>query len=468
MKIAKENSWLLAMLSASFLGFVALSWWLLFRDERALSGIQDFYPQLSNLFAIRTRLLGLGLNVIPTFLFAGLALLSFGAYFLSLKAKFTVWQSLIWAIIFQVIVFFSYPILSTDIFSYIFSDRVFSEYGQNIWKVVPLTYASDQFEQLADWKDQTKVYGALNQILYLPGAYMGQDDLMTTVVLYKLVPLLASFATMWVILKLTEADGPKRQAIVTRFLFWNPLYVLEIAGAAHNDILMILFLLLTWWAWEKKKWFMTGIFLALSVQIKLISVVFLGFAGLWLLQQKKWAEVTKLTASFLAINALAFAYMAVSPLEFLSRVLYNTSVYWQSLPSLVHRFWDGEKGIFTLALGFMILSLIYYQLRHKVSPLWSAGVALTGYLLFFAAAYWNWYVLWIFFLLPFIKSKNLAIVILTLTFTSLLAYPLLWLSLRFNYQHWFWALTTYIWVFGVPLAAGYLYLKKPKLFSFLD
>ena len=133
---------------------------------------------------------------------------------------------------------FSYPILSTDIFSYIYSDRVLVEYGQNPWLVKPGVFPDDPFGLLADWTEQTKVYGLVNQIIYLPAAVLGGGKLLPTVVTYKLVALIYLLLTLAIVIGLVRDLEEVKQANIIRALFWNPLLVLEFAGAGHNDIAM--------------------------------------------------------------------------------------------------------------------------------------------------------------------------------------------------------------------------------------
>lgn len=461
MEITKRKRLLAGVLLSAFLGFTLLSWWLLFRDERALLGITFFYPQLdTQLLEIRTLLLKYGLNVLPTLAFGTISVIAFGSYVLSLKTPFSLKQSVILALIFQAISFFAYPILSTDIFSYIFSDRVLTEYHQNVWTVPPNTFSHDPFERLADWKDQTKVYGGVNQLIYWPAAIIGNDNLFKTVVAYKLVPAFFALITLFVVLRSTREQGEKAQSQLVRLLFWNPLFVLEILGAGHNDIAMLCFFLLSLFFWQRKKWVRSGFALALAVQIKLIPVVFLGFAVFYLLQKRQWSALLKMSGAFLSVNVVVFYLMKVSPLVFLERVLYNTSVYWQSLPAVINRFIGGEKLFFSAALLTTVVALMIWQFRKKQEPMLTTAIALLCYLLFFSAAYWNWYVLWLFVFIPFIKNSNLKNTILVFSFTSLMAYPLLWLALRLNHQDPMWPFAYYAWIFGVPISYWWLTVKK--------
>ncbi|MDQ5951449.1 MAG: alpha,6-mannosyltransferase, partial [Patescibacteria group bacterium] len=293
-------------------------------------------------------------------------------------------------------------------------------------------------------------------VIYLPAAIIGGENLLLTVALYKLTAVLFAIATLFIFVKLIENRSEKDQSQAIKLLFWNPLFVLEIAGSGHNDIAMIFFFMVCLLLYWKKQWLWAGVTLALSVQIKLITAVFLIFVVVDFLRKKEWKAVLEFGAGFGVINLLAFWYMQVSPLDFLSRVMYNNTVYWQSLPSLVHKFWENEKSLFTPLMGMTGLTLIIYQWKKKLEPVLVTVLFLLAYLLFFSAAYWNWYVLWVLVLVPFIKMKWLRVMILAFSFTSLFAYPLLWVSLRFGYSNILWSFVYYAWIFAVPMVVGYV------------
>lgn len=468
MKLPVKAAWLGPFLIACIVILTLLSWVLVFRDPRALIGTENFYTSVhGKLMPWYFWLLERSINFLPTILFAVISCIAFGVYILSLRTSVSKQTTLRFAIAAQLIAFLAYPVLSTDIFSYIFSDRVFTEYGQNIWKVTPDTYPEDRFFIFADWKDQTKVYGALNQIVYLPAASLGNDDLVATVLLYKLTTLAFLLGSVWLVLKLTADLSEKNQSLILRTIFWNPLVILEIAGNGHNDIIMIFFVLLALLLWKREQWLWAGAALAAAVQIKLIPVVLFGFFGWYLLQKRNWSAITTFGGSFALLNAVAFLYMQVNPLEFLQRVLYNTSVYWQSLPNLAERFFPGQSFPFSLLFGTVGLILLALQWRKQWHPVFSSALALLAYLLFFTAAYWNWYVLWILFLIPFLKESWLKNAILVFSFTSLLAYPLLWLGQRYTLGKYdletAWMVLTYIWLMGVPVGIAILGWKRPKM-----
>lgn len=462
MKFLKSKLFLKTTLVLSFIIFTTSSWWLLFRDERALSAIESFYPFLDGgLLQIRQVLLKYGLNVVPTIAFAVTGIWAFIAYFAALKVKFSKKSSILLAVIFQTIVFFSYPVLSTDIFSYVFSHRVFTEYGQNTWKVAPDRFSSDPFEQLADWKENTSVYGAVNQITYLPATVFGGDDLIATIFLYKLTAAVFVAGTIWLVLKITEEKSDHEQAQIVRMFFWNPLFVLEFLGSAHNDIIMFFFLLAAIYYWQKKHWFFSGVFLALAVQVKIIPIIVFGFLALWLLQKKQLKNLVKFAASFLTVNLAAFAYMNINPLEFLQRVAFNNSVYWQSVPALFERLAPATNIPFALVFAIFGLFMIIWQIKKNRPPLETASITLLVYVAFFTSAYWNWYIFWAMIPAVFTKNKQLIALTVLLTFGSLMAYPILWLSHRFFFGHPFWQIFTYAGIFILPIV--FWWFNKEKL-----
>src|SRR5258708_3140143 len=171
-----------------FLFYVALSWVLFFQDTRALLAISNFFPNLrAPLFATQAMLMHYKLNTLPTPLFPFFAIGAFFFYFRSLKQKISLRATIIYSFIFGFVIFFSYPTLSTDIFSYIFSDRIATVYHQNVWEVVPLTHNFDPFAIMADWKNTTRVYGGVNQLIYTIPSLLGGNNLPLLVVLYKLI-----------------------------------------------------------------------------------------------------------------------------------------------------------------------------------------------------------------------------------------------------------------------------------------
>lgn len=462
-RLYSASPWILL---SCFIAFMGLCWILLFRDIRALMGISNLYKSIEPfLFETQTTLTHYGLNSIPTILFGFVAVISITAYLLSLKSTISLKKTFLFAIAFQMIMFFSYPILSTDIFSYIFSERVSTEHNQNIWKVKPAEfYPEDNFGVLADWKETTSIYGGVHFLTYLIPSILGHNNLLQLVISYKLVSFIFSLATVFLLYKILQFEKTEDIAGKLRMVFWNPLFVLEIMGSGHNDIIMIFFMLLGYYFYRKKLWFYAGTILALAVQVKIIPIILFAFCLLSLLKVRNILNAGKFVGGFLVTNALFFWFMQISVIEYIQRVAFNNTVYWQSLKNISITYFP---MLSTLVTAFFAMWLVYFgikYIREKSTPMDAYVAVVLGYLVFLSSAYWNWYSLWLVAVLPFVTSSKIKKLILVLSFSSLFAYPILWIIQRINTPSPIWSIVVYVLLFGPVLLTAFISINKKLSF----
>lgn len=443
--------WLLGL---SFFLYSILSWVLFFRDERAVGVISSrFYPQLDGfLTSTRTLLLSLRLNTIPTVLFAGLIIFSFIAYFLSLKEKISAKKVILFGILFQVIVFFSYPVLSSDVLSYILSDRVAAVYHQNVWTTRPDRFKSDPFFGLADWTDQTRIYGGVNQAIYTLAAQVSGNDFVDSLASHKLIVFIGVLASMAVSAKILSRYFPENLVSGLALVFWNPLFVIETVGSGHNDILMLFFLLLSYFFFLGNAPILAGLALALSTQVKTTSLLLAIFLAGYLFGKRRFLDLAKFASAYGAVLLVIYRLMGVDLSWVIGRTGSSILVYWQSLPMLVHILVPQINPLLTLLLIIFMLLQLSRTVFLQHNPLTVYAQTLFVYLLFFLNAYWNWYPIWILALLPFLPSGRFRTLVLALTLSSLLAYAAYWTSLRFNYRHPIWPFVIYFALISGPVA----------------
>lgn len=440
-----------------YLIYLPVSWLLVLRDGRAVYTILDFYPGLTVGFkVIEPHLVSYGINSIPTIIFLSIALLMFSLYFFALRQKKSVKKVIFFAIAFQAITFFSYPSLSTDIFSYIFSDRIVSVYHQNVWKTKPITHNADPFSRLSDWQNNTRVYGGVNQAVYTGVSVVGGNNLLLLVMLYKGVAWIFTLATMRIVYLITKKYFSGREAFSLQLIFWNPLFVIEILGSGHNDILMIFFMLVAFYYFLEQKIFYTALAITLGFQIKIIACVLFIFMGIALYQQKKYKQLSIFITSFILCNSIIFALMGIDPLSYARAIFFNTGVYWQGLPALLHRIFPDEKLIIFVGFILTFFFFVSLQLKKKVDPVTLYAGFISVYLLFFASAYWNWYILWALCFVPFITYPRLIRMIIVLSCMSLLLYPTYWIALRFGYEDFIWAFCIYGVLAILPILAFFI------------
>ncbi len=160
------------------------------------------------------------------------------------------WRVQAWAlvppIIFGGLLVLTIPLTSRDIFYYISSARVLGIYGTNPYLAAPSAFPADPLFKYANWPDYTSPYGPLWLVVSAGLARLGGGDLLWNIILFKILAFscyLICGALIWMILR---ARGQAPLAGTVLWL-WNPLVLLEFAGAGHNDALMLVGLLLGLW-----------------------------------------------------------------------------------------------------------------------------------------------------------------------------------------------------------------------------
>jgi hypothetical protein len=449
------------ILVISFVFYTLLSWVILFRDAWTLEVLATkFYPQWSSLiWVVRDFLAPLKLNTVPTILFAIFVLISFTAYFLAWKKTYSPKKIILLSVIFQIIVFFSYPILSTDVLNYILSDRVAVKYGQNVWTTPPKNFNFDPYYYLVypvypkgDWNNQTRIYGPVNQIIYSAVTFVSGDDFLVNLAAHKAVVLIFNLGTLVLVYKIFKRYFPEKLQFGLTLVFWNPLFILETVGSGHNDILMIFFILLSYLFYLRKQPVFTALMLALAINVKSTALLLapLYFAVM---------PLTLYLPALIIFSGALFLTMGTNLPAFITRTFFSTNLYWQSLPQQVSKISPllvkFLTPVFLLFYGWQSLRALF----RRADPLVLYGQALLFYLLFSLGAHWNWYCLWVLTSFVFLGKGIWTKTAAAFTFTTALAYPLYWISLRFDFQHPVWPVIIYLLIAGGPVIT-YFYAKK--------
>lgn len=453
-----------AILAAGYFFYSLSSFLLLFRDERALGVIARFYPVTAGaLINIRSVLLHLGLNSYLSVAFGLLVILLFWVYYQAIVSPPNLKTILFFAVVFLLITFISYPALSTDVFDYILSTRLFTQYGQNVWQVTPISIPSDPFYNLASWQSKLYTYGPVNLLFYSLVSLIAGNDLMVNLMLFKGMALVFAFLTIPVYYLLLKEFYPKQLNRGLVLLFWNPLYIIEIAGSAHNNILAVFFMGLGIYLWKKKKIILSAIALSLAVEIKFLPLILMAFLALNLLRDRKFKQLLSFVTTSAVINLFCLGIIGSVGIVYILLLGYG-SVYWQSLPMLTHRVFPQSEPIFLFGFFLIVSVLTWRFLRGTGGPLRIYTEVLLLYFLFFTGLYWNWYALWLLPVIPLLEWGKLAKAVVMLTFTSLMAYPAYWLTLRFDYRNPVFAVIIYM-LLVAPTLVVYLYARNPSQIS---
>lgn len=128
-----------------------------------------------------------------------------------------------------VILFFSYPFLSHDIFNYLFYARIFTYYGENPFVVAPSLFPGDSLYRLINLPEMPTFYGPSFVLLSAIPSYMSFGNVLLSYVFYKCMVVLFYWLGVYVL-----GRWNKEWAV---FFATSPLVLIEGLVNLHNDLL---------------------------------------------------------------------------------------------------------------------------------------------------------------------------------------------------------------------------------------
>jgi alpha-1,6-mannosyltransferase len=170
----------------------------------------------------------------------------------------------------SVILALSYPMLSSDVFKYLFSAKEILVYHANPYTVTPNSFPDDTWIRFMRWVHTTSPYGPFFTLLTIPYYLLGFGKFVPILYLFKLDQVAWYLLAIWLIGKM---KGVKAQY----YFAFNPLILMEWLVNAHNDAIMITLLLLSIYLYTIKNKAWSFVTLLLSIGVKYVTVIFLPF-----------------------------------------------------------------------------------------------------------------------------------------------------------------------------------------------
>lgn len=248
-------------------------------------------------------------------------------------------------LLFSLIGLFVFPGESADVFDYLFRGRMMTEYGLSPLAHIPFEIKDKPFHRYVSWSQWVDAYGPLWEYASA-GVSVGvklfasPDELLVRInQICDAQPAVCTLLTKYVIgyrLFAVACTGlcaaiigsiVGRQPAVAHLRgvalliwLWNPLVIVSTAIGAHNDALMLVFVLLALWLFQRERWLLGLLVLFAAAHVKITVLVMLPVMCLWL-----WRRIGLTRAT--GWTVLAFAI--VLPLSF---ALYAPLGGWTTLP----------------------------------------------------------------------------------------------------------------------------------------
>ncbi len=305
--------WLLFVVSLA--GYWLARFWFPLRpyfDQVPLSDIRTFAPSL---------LYGLAYAVWLSVLYG----LYWLAYRTVRRAAISLWLILGTAVLLAIPLLQTYPINANDVYRYVIRGRISSVYDQNPFAVPPNAIADDPFLPLAgEWAGTTSPYGPIWELTAKAVTAVSQDNLYLGLILFKGLGLVVHLAIATLIWQSLAAQSAGQRAARTLLWAWNPALLLMFVMDAHNDVLMLFWLLLGWLLARRGKLTMGFIIMLLAPLTKPIGLLPLPFFFLafWHQMLDSRARLRFLLWSVVGgVTAVTLAFLPFgSPLDLLQRL----------------------------------------------------------------------------------------------------------------------------------------------------
>ncbi len=368
-------------------------------------------------------------------------LVLFGVYFWLMRQDLPAGAPYV-PLVFAGTLFFSYPTMAIDLFIYAIRTRGWALYQLNPLLTAPAALpAGDPWLKLAaEWIDAPSPYGPVWEILSLSVFNPVNGNFLAHLFALKAIAIAAYLVSIWLIGDILSVIHPEWKVWGQVAFAWNPLVLLETAQNAHNDIVMVALLLAAVWAMVRGKDHLSLLFLALSVLIKFITVLFAPFLIAYL--------TLKLPTKFHRYTAVVwyvaiFALMIVIPVSSMFpgwdkwAVLQASHGAGRSLMAtgvLALEGWLGTNTAFSVmrwtlyGLWMAIVGWQAWQLRTEMNylktPLRLGWTALFWYVALVAPVFHGWYLLWSFALAVLFGFHSREFrATATFTLTAMLAIP---------------------------------------------
>jgi alpha-1,6-mannosyltransferase len=294
----------------------------------------------------------------------------------------------------NIVVFVGPVLISTDVFSYLAYARMFVDHSVNPYVHGPRAISGDFVFNFVgtDWVKATSAYGPLYTLISLPAAAF---KVIGGVWVLKVEGLISSALACWLTWRCAKQRGfaPVPALLIVGA---NPLWVIYALGGAHNDLMMIAFIMAAVSFALAEKEMSAGVTIVAGAFVKATAVAVLPFM---VLSRRRPREIVGMLIGLVLCLVLGVALFGIHGIEILT-ILRKDSSYVSSdgFPTVfMHML--GKPGVFpvdhiilTTMLAIVLLYLLWRTWRGY------EWIAASGWALLAIAVTspWllGWYTLW--------------------------------------------------------------------------
>lgn len=168
---------------------------------------------------------------------------------------------------------FCYPITAIDVFVYIAQSHVLVTYHANPLVTPATTFASDPLIGLAgQWGSTGAPYGPLGILIDALPTLLAGRDFFWNLILLKCMFAMMLVGCAWLVYAIVSQYAPKLALAAMLLFAWNPLVLFEYSANSHNDVVVVVFVLLALLALKKEHPVLAFACIIASASIKYATV----------------------------------------------------------------------------------------------------------------------------------------------------------------------------------------------------
>lgn len=355
------------------------------------------------------------------------------AYFTIVKRRKEIFKNIKEVFIFIAIISLIFvavlPFTSSDIFYYLGVGRIDSKYHQNPYYTTIKEFVEQgenskylQTDKVLEqgynnyWADTTVVYGPVWQLVckLVAGASFGNIDF--ALLIFKLLNAFVHLCNCYLIYKISH------KKTFTLLYGLNPLVLIEGIACVHNDIFVVLFMLLALYFLTKKKNLVATVaFLAIATAIKYFAIILLPFVIIYYLRKekplKRFEKCIQYGLIFLIVFAIPYIFY-VRDAQVLSGLFVQQEKLAKSFYIILTEYFKEPDisattvnhillGAFTIIYFFTCIVLLNKKEICLRDEMKKANYFVMAFLFLLITNFQPWYVIWIFPLLMWQSAENI-------------------------------------------------------------
>ena len=256
---------------------------------------------------------------------------------------------------------------------------------------------NQQLYQGMNSRDYFTVYPPIAQWIFVIAVRLFPESIIGNLIVMRLIIILSELGSILLIMRILRRYGLSTDKVL--IYAWNPLVIIELTGNLHFEAIMVFFILLALYYFQKSQWRWSAMALAASIATKLVPLIFLPLLVLRMPWKKTigyWALCTVMVVVFfLTIWSPELTENMGSSLSlYFQKFEFNASIYY-----LVREIGFALKGYNIiheagkyLALTTLLIILGFSWYSHGSMSLAKAMLwALTVYLLMSTTVH-PWYI----------------------------------------------------------------------------